>query len=40
MSLVVFLKEGPAEDFTNKEKIAGLLRFATTNDDSISKVHL
>ena len=28
------LKEGPAEDFANKEKIAGLLRFATTNDDS------
>ena len=24
------LKEGPAEDFTNKEKIAGLLRFAST----------
>ena len=24
------LKEGPAEDFANKEKIAGLLRFATT----------
>ncbi len=24
------LKEGTAEDFTNKEKIAGLLRFATT----------
>ncbi|MDN6874147.1 molecular chaperone HtpG [Pseudomonas citronellolis] len=28
------LKEGPAEDFANKEKIAGLLRFASTNDDS------
>ena len=28
------LKEGPAEDFTNKEKIAGLLRFASTNDSS------
>ena len=28
------LKEGPAEDFTNKEKIAGLLRFATTHDVS------
>ena len=25
------LKEGPAEDFGNKEKIAKLLRFATTN---------
>ena len=24
------LKEGPAEDFSNREKIAGLLRFATT----------
>ncbi len=24
------LKEGPAEDFSNKEKIAGLLRFAST----------
>ena len=28
------LKEGPAEDFSNKEKIAGLLRFATTHDTS------
>lgn len=28
------LKEGPAEDFTNKEKIAGLLRFASTHNDS------
>ena len=28
------LKEGPAEDFANKEKIAGLLRFATTHNDS------
>lgn len=28
------LKEGPAEDFTNKEKIAKLLRFATTHTDS------
>jgi len=27
------LKEGPAEDFGNKEKIAGLLRFATTTSD-------
>ena len=25
------LKEGPAEDFSNKEKIAGLLRFASTH---------
>lgn len=28
------LKEGPAEDFSNKEKIAGLLRFASTHSDS------
>ena len=28
------LKEGPAEDFANKEKIAGLLRFATTHTDA------
>ncbi|MHC5066717.1 MAG: molecular chaperone HtpG, partial [Planctomycetota bacterium] len=28
------LKEGPAEDFSNKEKIAGLLRFATTHADA------
>ena len=28
------VKEGPAEDFINKEKIAGLLRFATTHDAS------
>ena len=30
------MKEGPAEDFANREKIAGLLRFASTaqNDDS------
>jgi molecular chaperone HtpG len=27
------LKEGPAEDFANKEKIAGLLRFASTRTD-------
>ena len=27
------LKEGPAEDFSNKEKIAELLRFATTHSD-------
>ncbi len=32
------LKEGPAEDFSNKEKVAGLLRFASThsgNDEQI-----
>ncbi len=27
------LKEGPAEDFTNREKIASLLRFSTTHTD-------
>jgi molecular chaperone HtpG len=42
------LKEGPAEDFTNREKIAKLLRFATTHtgdeeqtvtlDDYISRI--
>jgi molecular chaperone HtpG len=35
------LKEGPAEDFANKEKIAGLLRFASThNDNSVENVSL
>ncbi|WP_192877492.1 molecular chaperone HtpG [Haemophilus haemolyticus] len=28
------LKEGPAEDFTNKETVAKLLRFASTHNDS------
>lgn len=28
------IKEGPAEDFTNREKIAKLLRFASTHADS------
>lgn len=28
------LKEGVGEDFANKEKIAGLLRFASTHDDT------
>ena len=28
------LKEGPAEDFANREKIAGLLRFASTFDET------
>lgn len=28
------LKEGPAEDFANKEKIAKLLRFSTTHTDN------
>lgn len=31
------LKEGPAEDASNKEKIAGLLRFASTFEDSESQ---
>jgi len=31
------LKEGPAEDFSNREKIADLLRFATTRDDEASQ---
>lgn len=31
------LKEGPAEDFVNKEKIAKLLRFSTTHSDSASQ---
>ncbi len=28
------LKEGPAEDFANREKVAGLLRFASTHDET------
>lgn len=28
------LKEGPAEDYANKDKIAALLRFASTDNDS------
>ena len=28
------MKEGPVEDFSNKEKLASLLRFASTNTDS------
>ena len=28
------MKEGPAEDFANREKIAALLRFASTHNDS------
>ncbi len=27
------MKEGPAEDFSNKEKVAGLLRFASTENE-------
>lgn len=28
------IKEGPAEDYANREKIAGLLRFASTHENS------
>ncbi|MBB3190852.1 molecular chaperone HtpG [Halomonas cerina] len=31
------LKEGPAEDFANRDKIAGLLRFATTHTDTATQ---
>ncbi len=31
------LKEGPAEDFANREKIAALLRFSTTHTDSATQ---
>lgn len=31
------LKEGPAEDFANKEKIASLLRFASTHTDKAAQ---
>ncbi|TYK64584.1 molecular chaperone HtpG [Colwellia echini] len=35
------LKEGPAEDHANKEQVAGLLRFASTNEDtSVQNVSL
>ena len=27
------MKEGPAEDFTNKEKVAKLLQFTTTHSE-------
>lgn len=33
------LKEGPGEDFANKEKIAKLLRFATTHDNAQEQSH-
>ena len=33
------IKEGPAEDFANKEQIAKLLRFATTHDDKAEQTH-
>jgi molecular chaperone HtpG len=31
------LKEGPGEDFSNREKIAKLFRFATTQSDSVKQ---
>lgn len=31
------LKEGPAEDFSNKEKVAKLLRFASTQSDGVEQ---
>ncbi|MCL1075171.1 molecular chaperone HtpG [Shewanella dokdonensis] len=31
------LKEGPAEDWSNKERIAGLLRFASTHNDNATQ---
>ena len=33
------LKEGPAEDFANRERVASLLRFASTRDDSPAETH-
>ena len=37
----VVLKEGPAEDFGNREQVAELLRFATTrNDEALQRVSL
>ena len=35
----VLLKEGPAEDFANRERVASLLRFASTKDDSSAETH-
>lgn len=32
------LKEGPGEDYANKERIAGLLRFASTHTDTDAQV--
>jgi molecular chaperone HtpG len=32
------LKEGPGEDFANKDRIAGLLRFASTHADSDAQI--
>ena len=33
------MKEGPAEDFSNKEKIAKLLRFSSSIDDNTGQTH-
>ncbi len=33
------IKEGPAEDFANREKIAKLLRFASTHTDTAEQIH-
>ncbi|QNI02604.1 molecular chaperone HtpG [Halomonas sp. SH5A2] len=33
------LKEGPGEDAANREKIAGLLRFASTHTDTVAQEH-
>ena len=33
------LKEGPAEDYANREAICKLFRFATTHDDKSDQVH-
>lgn len=35
----VVIKEGVVEDYENKEKLAKLLRFATTHDDSETQAH-
>ena len=33
------MKEGPAEDHNNKEKIANLLRFSSSTDDKVDQTH-
>lgn len=33
------MKEGPAEDHGNKEKIANLLRFSSSTDDKVEQLH-
>jgi len=32
------LKEGPGEDYANRERIAALLRFASTHTDTDAQV--